>query len=50
MSIQDIENLLVESGIERSEAKTEVKMMIEHFCDYSAKRHRTGEYRLFGRY
>lgn len=37
MSIQDIEDLLVESGIERNEAKTEVKMMIEHFCDYSAK-------------
>ena len=37
MSIQDIEDLLVESGIERNEAKTEVKMLIEHFCNYSAK-------------
>ena len=37
MSIQDIENILVSAGIEPNEAKVEVKMLIEHFCEYSAK-------------
>ena len=35
MNIQDIENLLISGGIEPNEAKIEVKMMIEHFCNYS---------------
>ena len=37
MSIQDIEKILVSAGIEPNEAKVEVKMLIEHFCEYSAK-------------
>ena len=35
MLIQDIEKILINSGIEPNEAKVEVKLLIEHFADYS---------------
>lgn len=34
--IQDIVKILTESGIEPNEANIEVKMLIEHFCGYTA--------------
>lgn len=34
--IQDIVKILIESGIEPNEANIEVKMLIEHFCGYTA--------------
>ena len=37
MSIQDIEEILVSAGIEPNEAKIEIKMLIEHFGEYSVK-------------
>ena len=37
MSIQQITEILIKSGIEPNEASVEVKMLIEHFCNYSAK-------------
>lgn len=37
MNIQEIVSILVNSGIEQNEAATEVKMLIEHFCNYGAK-------------
>lgn len=36
MSIVEIVKILTSAGIEQSEANTEVKMLIEHFCGYSA--------------
>jgi len=36
MKIQEIEDILTSSGIEKREAVIEVKMMIEHYCNYSA--------------
>ena len=35
MNIQKITNLLINAGIEENEAKTEVKMLLEHFCQYT---------------
>lgn len=35
MSIQEILKILIDSGIEPSEANIEVKLLIEHFCKYS---------------
>ena len=37
MSIQQIISILVNSGIEQNEANIEVKMLIEHFCNYGVK-------------
>lgn len=37
MNIQEIVEILVRSGIEPNEASKEVKMLIEHFCNYTAK-------------
>lgn len=37
MNIQEIVSILVNAGIEEAEANREVKMLIEHFCDYGAK-------------
>lgn len=36
MSIVEIVKILTSAGIEQSEADAEVKMLIEHFCGYSA--------------
>lgn len=36
MSIVEIVKILTSAGIEPNEANAEVKMLIEHFCDYSA--------------
>lgn len=36
MSIVEIVKILTSAGIEQSEANAEVKMLIEHFCGYSA--------------
>ena len=36
MSIVEIVKILTSAGIEQSEANAEVKMLIEHFCRYSA--------------
>lgn len=35
MNIQKITDLLINAGIEENEAKTEVKMLLEHFCQYT---------------
>ena len=35
MNIQTITKLLTEAGIEENEAKIEVKMLLEHFCNYT---------------
>lgn len=37
MTIQDIVKILTDSGIEANEANIEVKMLIEHFANYSVK-------------
>jgi release factor glutamine methyltransferase len=37
MNIPEIVSILTNSGIEKSEAVCEVKMLIEHFCNYGAK-------------
>ena len=37
MNIQEIVKILTDSGIEQNEAVQEVKMLIEHFCNYGAK-------------
>lgn len=37
MTIQDIVKILTDSGIEPNEANIEVKMLIEHFANYSVK-------------
>ena len=36
MNIQEIVAILVNSGIHPNEAKIEVKMLIEHYCNYNA--------------
>lgn len=36
MSIQEIVKILTDSGIEQNEANTEVKLLIEHFCNMTA--------------
>ena len=36
-TIQEIIKILTDAGIEQNEANIEVKMLIEHFCNYSAK-------------
>ncbi len=35
MNIQNITKILIDSGIEEFEAKCEIKMLLEHFCNYS---------------
>ena len=37
MNIQSIVQLLIDAGIEENEAKKEVKMLLEYFCNYSEK-------------
>ena len=37
MSIQEIVSILTSAGIDEKEAISEVKIMIEHFCNYGAK-------------
>ena len=37
MNIQDLVKILIEAGIEEIEAKREVKMLLEHFCNYTEK-------------
>ena len=37
MNIQKIIKLMTNSGIEEQEAKKEVKMLLEHFCNYTEK-------------
>ena len=37
MNIQKIIKILTDSGIEENEAKIEVKMLFEHFCNYTEK-------------
>lgn len=37
MNIQEIVKILTDSGIEQNEANIEVKMLIEHFANYSVK-------------
>lgn len=37
MNIQEIVTILTNSGIEQNEANIEVKMLIEHFCNYGLK-------------
>jgi release factor glutamine methyltransferase len=37
MNIQEIVQILTDSGIEQNEAVQEVKMLIEHFCNYGVK-------------
>ena len=37
LSVQEIVKILTDAGIERNEANVEVKLLIEHFADYSTK-------------
>ena len=37
MNIQTITKMLIDAGIEEREAKKEVKMLLEYFCNYSEK-------------
>ncbi len=37
MKIQKLTNLLINSGIEENEARCEIKMLLEHFCNYTEK-------------
>ena len=37
MNIQLLTKMLIDSGIESNEAKCEIKMLIEHFCNYTEK-------------
>ena len=37
MNIQKLTKQLIESGIEENEAKYEIKMLLEHFCNYTDK-------------
>ena len=34
MSIQEIANLLIDAGIEKNEANAEIKLLLEHFCNF----------------
>lgn len=36
MNIQNITKLLIDAGVEENEAKKEIKMLLEHFCNYTA--------------
>ena len=36
-TIQETVKILTDAGIEENEANAEVKLLIEHFCNYSAK-------------
>ena len=35
MNIQTITKILIDAGIEKNEAKKEIKMLLEHFCGYT---------------
>ena len=35
MNIQTITKTLIDAGIEPNEAKREIKMLLEHFCNYT---------------
>lgn len=37
MNIQKLTEILIKSGIEENEAKCEVKILLEHFCNYTEK-------------
>ena len=37
MNIQTITKMLIDAGIEEREAKREIKMLLEHFCNYTEK-------------
>ena len=37
MNIQRLTTILTNAGIEENEAKREVKMLLEHFCNYTEK-------------
>lgn len=37
MNIQEITKILTDAGIEENEAKIEVRMLLEHFCNYTEK-------------
>ena len=37
MNIQKLVTILVEAGIEENEAKREIKMLLEHFCNFTEK-------------
>ena len=37
MNIQKITKILTDAGIEENEAKIEVRMLFEHFCNYTEK-------------
>jgi len=38
MSIQRITKILIDGGIEPSEARVEAELLLEHFCDYNSKK------------
>ncbi len=42
MNIQTITKILTNAGIEENEAKIEVKMLLEHFCNFTEKDHIMG--------
>ena len=37
MNIQTITKILTDAGIEKNEAEIEIKMLLEHFCDYTER-------------
>ncbi|MBO5738450.1 peptide chain release factor N(5)-glutamine methyltransferase [bacterium] len=37
MQIQDLKQLIINAGIEKNEASIELKMLLEHFCNYTEK-------------
>ena len=37
MNIQTITKILTDAGIEENEAKIEIKLLLEHFCDYTER-------------
>ena len=43
MKIADIINLLINSGLEENEARAEVKILAEHFCNYTSIRELKGD-------
>lgn len=43
MSIQRITKILTENGIEPGEARVEAELLLEHFCNYDAKKEIMGE-------
>ena len=42
MNIQTITKILTDAGIEENEAKIEIRMLLEHFCEYTEKDHILG--------